>query len=190
MMSRTVTALLVCLLLPLSVLAETVYVNDQLRVGVRAEPSNSVAPMGVVITGMQLEVLERSGGFIRIRSEQGVEGWISESYVTSDKPAALIVEEIQEKNRKLTEQLAQKDKLIKSTEAAAAKLSKDSAELQEANAQLRVQLLEARQDAAEPAVSPYTWFVIICLLAALGGFVVGVIWHRRQAMRRLGGLRV
>ena len=39
--------------------ADSVYVKDSLRVGVRTEPSNSVAPIGVVVTGMQLEGLER-----------------------------------------------------------------------------------------------------------------------------------
>lgn len=52
------------------------YVNDSLRIGVRAEPNTSVAPQNVVITGMQLEVLEREGSYIKIRSDDGVEGWI------------------------------------------------------------------------------------------------------------------
>ena len=190
MHTRILTVLLFCLSLPLNVLADTVYVNDQLRVGVRTEPSNSVAPIGVVTTGMQLDVLERRAGFIRIRTVQGMEGWISESYVTDDKPAALIVEELQEQNRKLGEMTTQKDKLIKTAESATAKLGKENTELQDRNEQLRLQLLEARQAATEPEVSPYTWSVILALLMGVAGFGVGVLWHRRQAMRRLGGLRV
>lgn len=190
MLRRILTFVLAGLLLPLYVSAETVYVDDKLRVGLRTEPSNSVAPTGVVVTGMKLVVLDRRDGFIQIRTEDGREGWVSDNYVTADKPAMLIVEELQEKSQKLLEEAAQKDDLIKSAESTAAQLSKDSAALQDANAELRVQLIEAKQSALEPAVNPYVWFAIVWILTGLVGFAAGVFWYRREAMRRLGGMRL
>ena len=56
--------------------AETVYVTDNLRIGVRPEPDNNAPPVGVVISGMKLEVLKRSDDYVKIRSSEGVEGWI------------------------------------------------------------------------------------------------------------------
>jgi hypothetical protein len=71
---RVTRALLLAMLLGPGILcAEVVYINDVLRVGVRPEPNNSVSPINVVMTGMKLEVLDRSEGFIQIRTEQGVE---------------------------------------------------------------------------------------------------------------------
>ena len=65
--------LLFALLLGFSSLlqAQDVYVKDTLRVGVRAEPGNHLAPFSVVTTGMKLSVLEQQGDFVKIETEQG-----------------------------------------------------------------------------------------------------------------------
>ena len=74
--------------------AETVYVDDRLRVGVRKEPGNRIAPHAIVYTGMKLEILEEDDGFIRIRTDEGIEGWVKKTYTTSDRPAKELLEDL------------------------------------------------------------------------------------------------
>ena len=44
--------------------AKTVYINDQLRVGIRPEPNNDSAPLVVVMTGDKLELLDSNSGYV------------------------------------------------------------------------------------------------------------------------------
>ena len=36
----------------------------------------------------------------------------------------------------------------------------------------------------------YVGFILLFIVISLIGFILGVNWHRKQAMKRLGGLRV
>ncbi|MCK4709580.1 MAG: TIGR04211 family SH3 domain-containing protein, partial [Gammaproteobacteria bacterium] len=81
--------------------AEAVYVDDRLRVGVRNETGNRVAPHAIVYTGMKLEILEEDGNFIRIKTEKGIEGWIKKTYVTSDRPAKDLLAELRKSHDEL-----------------------------------------------------------------------------------------
>lgn len=88
-----------------SALAETVYVIDTLRLGVRASPDPAESSIAVVATGDVLTVLGREGDYIHIRSEKGVEGWVSQAYVSAEKPARLQLEQMQK-------ELAQREKQL------------------------------------------------------------------------------
>ena len=176
--------------IPVLGLAETVYVGDSLRVGVRAEPNNGVAPHGVVITGMQLEVLERANGFIKIRNASGVEGWIKNSYVTTEKPAKLVLADVQAEQATLQTRLAKQDKLLKDATAKTVAMSSEMEKLKTANTQLREQLAESSKGNTSQATRLYLGYVVLLLALVVGGFAAGVVWHRKLAMRRLGGLRV
>ena len=79
----------ILLLQPLWAVAEQVYINDTLRVGVRPSPSGSVAPLAVVTTGMRLQVLDRVEGYLKIRGKNNVEGWIKDIYVVDEAPSII-----------------------------------------------------------------------------------------------------
>ncbi len=81
--------------------AETVYVDDRLRVGVRKETGNRIAPHAIVHTGMKLEILEEDGNFIRIKTEKGIEGWIKKTYVTPDRPAKDLLTKLRKSHNEL-----------------------------------------------------------------------------------------
>ena len=141
-MLRIATLMLLVWSIPVVTLAETVYVSGNLRVGVRAEPNNSTAPHGVVITGMRLEVLEHANGYIKIRNESGVEGWIKSNYATTEKPAKLDLIALKAEQVKLQTQLAKQDKFIKDANAKSAALSEELQRLQTTNSELRGRLAE------------------------------------------------
>lgn len=95
----TISFLLAALLLPVSAWsAETAYVIDRLLVGIHQEQDLNSTITKVVPTGTPLEVLERDGDFARVRAGDGVTGWVDASYIMKEKPAQVVVLEL-EKDR-------------------------------------------------------------------------------------------
>ncbi len=107
----SLTALLWLALLglaPLSTIAqtETVYVIDQLLVGVHAEKNLDSAITKVLPTGTMLEVIERDGELARVKDQQGNEGWIDSAYLMQNPPARQMVERLERANNELQAQLS------------------------------------------------------------------------------------
>lgn len=71
---------------PVTLLAETVYIKDSLLVGLHEEKSIDSAILKVLPTGTALEVLKRENDFVNVRSPNGVVGWISKSYLMDNDP--------------------------------------------------------------------------------------------------------
>ena len=90
--------LCVTLFAALPVLAETVYVIDHLAVGVHEEKVLNSAIVKVLPTGTALEVLERDDELVKVRTEEGVEGWVDKTYVMQDKPSQLALLELEAKH--------------------------------------------------------------------------------------------
>lgn len=186
-MLRIATFTLLLWSIPLLSLAETVYVSDNLRVGVRSAPNNNIAPHGVVITGMRLEILKHAGRYIKIRNDKGVEGWIKDTYVTPDKPAKLLLQALQAEQAKLRAQLSQQRNTIKDATSKAAAMSVEVASLKTANSELQSHLRSAMSDTGRNKTVGYVLYAAWLVMLGVAGFVVGVIWQRKQAMKRLGG---
>lgn len=167
--------------------AEFAYVTDTLRVGIRPVPDNQAAPIGVVKTGMQFNVLETTNGFVRIKTDDGREGWISESYIVTAPPAMIKLQTLQLRQETL--------------QARFKALEESNRVLQEANRVLNArvdqlstersqwQLTQAKATLVGTEVGWYWWLVGI-LMVACAGFYSGISWYRQLVMKRLGGLRV
>lgn len=175
------------LLLSGTALAETAYVSDTLRVGVRPAPDNQAAPIGVVKTGMRLNVLETTNGFVRITTEDNLEGWIRKNYVVQTPPAMIKLQALQQQQGTL------EGKLLT--------LEENNQVLQEANRVLNTrvdqlstersqwQLAQARATLGSSEIRWYWWLLGILIVAG-AGFYSGISWYRLLIMKRLGGLRV
>lgn len=178
------------LLLPGMLLAEVVYINDTMRVGVRPEPSNDVGPVAVVMTGMKLEVLERSDGYIRIRSDNGIEGWIKEIYVSEKLPAQLELAKLQKEYQQLVSDSSKSADVIKAAEQAKVALAEELNVLKEQNRDLQAELQELKKVTdGDRASYIYVWLGLLVVVLFIGGIFIGVNWHRQQVMKKLGGLR-
>lgn len=189
-MLRIATLTLLLGSMPFPSHAETVYISDNLRVGVRAEPNNNLAPHGVVITGMQLEVLDHTDGYIKVRNTNGVEGWIKDVYVTQRKPAMLELSAMQAEQAKLQAQVAKQDNIIKVDSARTLAMADELSKLKSLNSELHRRLNNSSAARHNGTVLEYGGYAVFLMLLGTGGFIAGVMWHRKRAMRRLGGLRL
>lgn len=105
--------------------AETAYVTDHPSVGVYKGKSQAGTPLEVLPSGTALEVLFREGELVRVRTADGVVGWLKGDDLMREKPARLQLLDLEAANRKI------------------------QAELEEAEDKLRALIAERAADAAE-----------------------------------------
>ena len=170
-----------------AVRAETAYVSDTLRVGVRPAPDSHAAPTGVIKTGMRLEMLESRNGYVRVKTKEGLEGWVKDTYIVKEPPAMITLQALQQRQGKL--------------EGKHKTLEENNQVLQEANRVLNQrldqlsaeraqwQLAQARATLGNKKAS-WIWWLLGILMIAGAGFYSGISWYRHTVMKRLGGLRV
>jgi len=103
-----------------SVFAETRYVSDKLIISVRDGQNQDDNVLGYIRTGTAVDVLEERERYLRIKTEDGLEGWVQTQYIISEKPKGRIIEdlrnEINDLNKKIefskNEQGSLSDKLL------------------------------------------------------------------------------
>lgn len=187
---RFLTALLLSLSITNIAFAETVYVDDSLRVGVRPEPDNSYSPTSVVVSGMILDVLERKGNYMLIRTPSGVEGWVSNSYVTKKKPAQVLLEELKVKEKSLQETISVLNARIESMSQNEKLLRIKLSDLEQEYAEVKEQLNEDSRIAGLLSGSTTPWWInlVFLVLLSITTFSIGIVWYRRHLAKKLGGL--
>lgn len=167
--------------------AEYIYISDNLRVGIRAQPVSGMLPISVAFTGMRLKVEERIEGYIKVTTSKGVTGWIKDIYATKEAPATIQLKHLRTQHEKLKEEHA------KGLNAYAA-LEKANLALNEKVTELKAERRELENERATLIAKQYndsTWFWVAgIILLILACFAAGAMWYRTQAMKRLGGLRV
>ncbi len=77
-----------------SVFAETRYVSDRLIISVRDGQNQDAAVLGYLETATPVDILEEKEDLLRIRTENGIEGWVQAKYIVSEKPKAIIIENL------------------------------------------------------------------------------------------------
>lgn len=197
--------------------AETAFVDDTLRIGVRAEPSSRVSSLTIIGSGTAVEVLEKKAGYTRVRTPSGQQGWVKSAYLTSQRPLRLNIDEAQKKIAGLEKDLAQARGATKNNDPVSAVgtanspigsndegLRKTLAELERDKARLIQQVRDARarSAAAPPMPNRFIGWIDsktgdanpnLVLLGVISvmltvGFMLGMGWHRRKVSRRLGGI--
>lgn len=166
---------------------EFVYISDKLRVGVRVEPASGTPPIGVVFTGMRLQVHEKTDGYLKITTDKGVEGWIKDIYVTKTAPAIIQLNTLRGKYKNLKKEISASNEATEILEKANLALNN---QLQEMKSERREWSAErAKLIAIHYKESSWLWILEIFVLIVVS-FVAGVFWYKAYVMKRLGGLRV
>ena len=97
----------VLLLLPLTAVAQTAYVTDNLRLGLHTAEDTSDRAFRYLESGQAMEILSRDRNYANVRLPDGTEGWVKNAYLVEDKPAKLIVAETMAERDALSAELAE-----------------------------------------------------------------------------------
>ena len=88
-----------------SVLADTRYVSDRLIISVRDGEDQNAAVLGYLETAAPVEILEEKKDFLKIRTEDGIEGWVRAQYIVSEKPKSLIIDNLKNEIEALNKEI-------------------------------------------------------------------------------------
>jgi SH3 domain protein len=178
--------------------AETGYVTDMLRLGLHEASDTSDEPIENLTSGTALEVLERTPLYLRVRTDEGREGWVKAAYIVEEKPARTRVAELEAELTVLRDELGQASAARAEAESVASRLgvaanARDDSRgaVQETLARLtrENEAFEARLERYRNSV-PLTWAVATLVVALVGGFLAGLWWLDALIRRRHGGFRV
>jgi len=178
-------------------LAERMYVTDSLRLGLYHSDDTSDKPFQNLVSGTELDVLERNASVARVRTVAGEEGWVKVAFLVPAKPAQARVAELEAELAGLRSEAAESngvhamdetpDRVAKTMVA-----SKDPNEaMHEALGRLKREndAYEARLESYRASL-PMSWVAAALVLALVGGFAAGLWWLDALVRRRHGGFRV
>lgn len=130
--------------------AKTFYVTDKVLVGVYELASTNSTLLKALPTGTPIEVLETSGEFSKIRSPDGTTGWVETSYLIDKKPAQLVVLDLTDKQKQLSEQLSLAQAELEATQKQLANAtSNNKNKTSEDNAKLKKDLTALQKQSAK-----------------------------------------
>ncbi len=81
--------------------ADTQYVSDMLVLTIRDNPDKDANILGNLKTADPVEVLEVGDRFMRIRTQEGLEGWVKKNFISAGKPKAIIIKKMKNEIRQL-----------------------------------------------------------------------------------------
>jgi SH3 domain protein len=91
---------IVCLLVlvlasALPVAADTRFVSDRLIITVRDGKGPGAAPLTTLPSDEPVEVLEEDAQFLKIRTKEGLVGFVQAQYITKETPKSIIIERLE-----------------------------------------------------------------------------------------------
>jgi SH3 domain protein len=188
------------------------FVSDKLVVNVYAEPNQGGERVATIETGDAVAELERADNFVRVRLENGREGWVGANYLTTDAPAAVRLRDLQRNEKSAVQAAEQKsaDEIAR-LKKNAAKLQAELAELKaiatstapSAAASVMAAPIEDATDSFETAAQPpaaagasqneggsvWLWPGIVLLAVGLG-FAAGYQTLASRIRKKFGGLKI
>lgn len=185
-------------ILPVIAAAETVYITDNLRLGLHEAQDTSDRAFRMLESGQELEILSRDRNYANVRLPDGTRGYVKAAYLVDEKPAKLIVAETAAERDALRAELeaarqafAAPAETIQGLEGEVAELTSkldlavsEIAKLKQENA--GIEALKQRYKGS----LPLNWVagaIGVCLIA---GFLLGLWWVDRSSRKRHGGIRI
>jgi SH3 domain protein len=193
-------ALLVCLAsLPCAVLrAETMYVTDTLRLGIHHTEDTSDEAFRNLVSGAELEIIERVPNYAHVRTTDGEEGWVKSAYLVSEKPAKTRVAELEQELKSVLAELKETQAALEATQSEARQLGRQAAATDDSADAIQETLerLKTENDAYAAQLDryrgslPLVWVAGALGVTLLAGFLGGLWWLDARIRRRHGGFRI
>ncbi len=98
---------------------KTVYVTDALQLKLNSTADDKGKTLGSLQSGDALTLLENQGAYSKVRTQKGIEGWVTSFYLTERTPAQLKLKEAQD-------QLAKREASIRQLEEQLQAMSKQT----------------------------------------------------------------
>jgi len=131
--------------------AEERYVDDQLVITLRSGQGSAYQILRTLRTGTRLELLDEEGEYAKVRTEDGIEGWVRRQYL-SDRPVAQQrLAAAEERLATLQRRLSEKEKALTEARSAAESARETLQALQSEKREMAEELETLREVAAEPA---------------------------------------
>ncbi len=180
------------------VTAETAYVTDILRLGLHQAQDTSDRAFRTLVSGAELELVERRPNYARVRTVDGQEGWVKSAYLVPDKPAQLRVSEVEAEIAAIRSELATAEHARLTAERETRKLRDDMRTSVDSSDAIQNTLVRLKRDNAAfenrletyRGSAPLTWTAAALIVALISGFVGGVAWIDYLSRRRHGGFRI
>ncbi len=200
---------------PVQEAKEKKYVTDKLRLSLYKNKDTNSGTIRLLISGDVLDVLEQSGPYSKVRTMDGVTGWVKNGFLVSVPTDSFLLLEEQEKNAKLTEKLdkySNTQKIVDDYEDTIKKMNSDyelqNEELIKVKEELQ-QLTEKNTELSDE-IESYTnnsshlsvreliaiiiqyWYVIAGVLFVLFifGFIIGKELVESRIRKRFQGVKV
>ena len=179
---------------PVAAAEDTVFVTDELRLGLFPDETTGGRPSRMLTSGDELRILERALRSVRVRTEAGDEGWVKTGYVVTEPPARRRIQPLEAENRELIQAL---DALRTRTSSMEQQLIGLTRELEQARQgiielpelQREVGTLRQALDAQAHSVHS-NWLIAAAIAAFVAGCAAGYYWLDRRVRKRFSGLRV
>jgi SH3 domain protein len=197
-MMRLTAGLLLFIAMPLAAIAETAYVTDQLRLGLHRAEDTSDRSFRTLQSGQQLEILSQTRNYAQVRLPDGTVGHVKVAYLVTEKPAALMVAEMQAENERLQQELEKTKSQFAGPAATIGALEQQVAEQQaaiEEGARLAAELEAQNDDFASRQQQyrytlPVSWVLGATGVCLIAGFLAGLWWLDYRSRKRHGGFRI
>ena len=173
---------------------DVVYVTDELRLGLYSSEETSGRAKKTLLSGARLTVLERSLMSIRVRTDDGDQGWVKTAYIVEAEPARSKLERVAAEAAATSTRLVETEAALAEASGQADELSLKLAEanagitdlpaLREENAALQAEL------AAGGIRVPLIWVIAAALISAVIGGLIGYWLLDRRVRSRFGGMRL
>jgi len=163
--------------------AATLYIGDNLRVGVRSDNNSQTPPFKVITSGTKVEFLKADGNYSYVRTSDGKKGWIRSIYLSKTPPAKILLQEMELAYNKTRQELEQLQQKLKNTDSEKQKLSHSLELLNKDIKMLNSKLAELAPNKNNTLTFLITTFLVLLVLA----FTLGILWNKQQVAKKLGG---
>lgn len=149
----------------------------------RSGPSTQNRILGALQPGQQVEILQRGEGWIRVRTDDGKEGWVADGYLQDQPPPLERVQTLEAETTRLREEL-------ETLRERAERLAEENTSLSTDDASRRERLEELTQEnmrlrAGERWAEWLTGALILGTGMALGGILARVSGRRSRNRLKL-----
>ncbi len=143
--------LVLTLLIPMTAMAATQYVSDNLVITLRTGQGNQYQIIKTLPSGTLLTVLEETQtGYTKVRTSDGTEGWVRTQYLSDEPPAAMQLTKAQDKLSQLQDKLSKLQQDYNDLRKQKASLDSQYSKLQSDNKSTNEELTKLTQIAAHP----------------------------------------